>query len=85
MSEFGTRVVNYCSDDVDVVAARHEANSARPSMSDFQLDAWLISAGWTIPTIGTGIWAYYEPAAQLTFLVYAAFQVWFIGRAVTGL
>lgn len=81
MTYYGTRAVNYCWDDVDVAAARHEANSARPSISD----AWLISAGWTIPTIGTGIWAYYEPAAQLTFLVYAAFQVWFIGRAVTGL
>lgn len=84
MTYYGTRVVNYCSDDVDVAAARHEANSARP-MSDFQFHAWLISAGWTIPTIGTGIWAYHEPAVLWTFLVYAGFQVWFVGRAVTGL
>jgi len=45
---------------------------------------WKISAWWALGTIGTGIWAYHDPAALLNFYVFVGFQIWFVGRAVTG-
>lgn len=83
VSDFGTRATNYCWDDADVAVAHHEANSVRRPMSDFQLLAWMVSAGWALPTAGIAIWAHYEPAAWLDFYIFAAFQVWFVARAVT--
>lgn len=79
---FGTRARNSCLPDV--AAARAEWADEPQPVSDFELLAWLIFAGWLVPTIGTGIWAYYDADAVPTFLVYAAFQLWFGFRAVTG-
>jgi hypothetical protein len=80
---FGTRVRNSCLPEVE--AARTEWADEPQPMSDFQCLAWEISAVWALPTIGTAIWAYHEPAALLDFGIFAAFQIWFVGRAVTGL
>ena len=81
---FGTRARNYCWDDVDVAAARHESNCARPLMSDFQWFAWKISAGWALVTIGAAVWFHYDSDAWVLLAEAVAFQIWFVGRAVTG-
>lgn len=79
---WGTRVKNSCLDDVAADRAKW-ADEPQP-MSDFQLLAWLIFAGWALPTIGLAVWACYEPAMWLPFYVFAAFQVWFGFQAVIG-
>lgn len=79
---WGTRVRNYCLDDV--AADRAEWADERQPMSDFQLLAWLIFAGWGLGTIGAAVWAYHDANALLILCEFAAFQVWFGYRAVTG-
>lgn len=79
---WGTRAKNSCL--ADVAAARAEWADEPQPVSDFQLLAWLIFAGWALPTIGIAVWAYHDANFLPTLYVFGAFQAWFGYRAVTG-